>query len=1136
MAGENLTAQQKAFLKKHLKLKFYSGRHDKNVTEAYERYLLVEQGFKDRMMDLPSGDPRVQTLGGRAAPAMMLKNEGKFDEAAQALSLLIADARNLDGTLFEEHNLAVRRYQAAILPLPKDDPPTMVIINLATPSLNAPLARDVPPAVAALDLAATNASLRNQAIQRAFAAARQNYTLALSGLPLADPRVTGITGRASAPMAVTTSVAMPPAQLTLEGLKTECEQLKLTIGGEKTALVLDLGRLADPVGASDHEKAEMARHRDAATLAMTEACPAPDDFAAARKAMLALEKLIRASSQISLLPGGTATKAREAMEGFDAVLGDLEITPQVVADARTAREQAEQALYDASNDYSTAEEMPQDTEEEIRLRDAAMEQAGLAAGEAHARCGLVGERTRAILGKQMLGEALTVGALSPDTGRPLPDNAAQKIIDAFKTQPDIAKTALDLAQRSRDPDKLANALPMICDKVGDGFEHDGSAYSSASYARNYGNALLKQGDFLGGDYFVGLETYLDSGKQFDPSLIGDSNGKDEREITSTRSLVLAGAMLDSGGKLDLSGTKLRDAMQQMKYSPDATSNGTPVLTQHMLHTLDQLQQGNNGSQASTLIDGITAPTDKPSSDLVGVAVGKGKDATVTATETKQAVLKALMTPMDQGAVGSCFTTAPTRRFREEDPIGALTSLTEVATTGKFTSATGVRVPATANLPDGEDPILRSWEYSIASAAATEAGSRERLLMGGALVNNAAMNDIADLVGGTTPNRVRAAKNAIQTEMRAAFSFAYNPTKPVIDANDGSSSTGCYEIIEADEFGAPIGGPIETADQFIEVTTRRLLSKLNIVDTSDEGIRIAELIRDDMLQTVTPNPPQMPYQALSGDGYKPWDLQSGGLGLGPTRALYGNSVRSTETLPLPGNSPVPTEGERCKEVLLAILDQAQTDPTATYQTIDSRGCHEYNAVPSEGSLQALIGSTPTRTSENIDRLVEKGEEIAAKVLPVDRAQAIYSRPTQKWFDNESDPAAKQEIQTAMDLYRPDAPMNAAEVKRRIVECNKVAMEKIAIRRGGTATEIDDRKVAFFRQMDNEALDELAIDLAPPQVVYADTNWGDGKTHTYFVMMPDPTTGELRMWKRQDPPGKLTPMKREDWIDKNMHITK
>ena len=55
----------------------------------------------------------------------------------------------------------------------------------------------------------------------------------------------------------------------------------------------------------------------------------------------------------------------------------------------------------------------------------------------------------------------------------------------------------------------------------------------------------------------------------------------------------------------------------------------------------------------------------------------------------------------------------------------MTGFAEVAYKGVFTAASGLKVPATTKLPDGVDPVLRSWEYTIASAAATEAGSRER---------------------------------------------------------------------------------------------------------------------------------------------------------------------------------------------------------------------------------------------------------------------------------------------------------------------------------------------------------------------------------------------------------------------------
>ena len=73
-----------------------------------------------------------------------------------------------------------------------------------------------------------------------------------------------------------------------------------------------------------------------------------------------------------------------------------------------------------------------------------------------------------------------------------------------------------------------------------------------------------------------------------------------------------------------------------------------------------------------------------------------------------------------------------------------------------------------------------------------------------------------------------------------------------------------------------------------------------------------------------------------------------------------------------------------------------------------------------------------------------------------------------------------------------------------------------------------KEAFEKSTNDSMLSELANDLGSPQVMVADTNWGDELTHTFFVAMPDPTTGELRLWKKREPGGELTPEDRK-WVD-------
>lgn len=1133
MAGENLTVQQRTFLEKYLKGGIFNRGRDKKVTKSYEDYLPIEQTFKNLMLEMPGKDPRVQQLGGKAGPAMKLKTDGKFEEAGAALTPLIGEARNLRLTFERELAAAAQRFRDALGVLAPDDATAMQLTQQMQPHFTSQI-KDIPAAIVALDQAALAAGNRAEELRKAYPKAKTDYTDALKDLPTTDSRTGAITGRAG-PAMTAADPDIPKAVTLLGTLAAACVALKKTIKGEKDALLRDLAKLADPAGASKHEKAAMKTLRDAATNAVAAEYPDPAAFATARKAMAQLSKQIATAAQIGKLPKATAEKTRTAMEGFDKVLGDLEITPQVVADATQRRQQAETAFERATQDLLDAQAMPDDTPEAKKLRTAAEKRATAAYNQAQKKLDTETQRSKAVLGKKYLSDAVTFGALAPDAGRPLDPAIATKFIEAFEKQPDIAQSALQLAKRAKDPGKLADALPMVCDKVGSRFEHGGIGFSSASYARDYGASLLAQGDFLGGDYFDGLKAYLDTGAHFAPSVVGNGNGKSERQRTADRSGAMAGALLDKDGKLDFGNPGAKTALAQMKFSPDAVINPTPVLTQHMMRTFEQLSTGQNATDAANLINGIAAPTDKAGKNIVGKSLGKPANSPITDVETRTAVLKALMTPMDQGPVGSCFTTAPTRRFRDEKPVEALRGLTEVATKGKFTSATGVKVPAVTEVPDGEDPLLRGWEYSIASAAATETGSRERTILGNNIKNNPGVKKIVALMGGTNPVALLAAQNAIDSEMRDAFNFQYNPTKAVKDANDGSSSTGRYQIVETDEFGAPTGAPIETPDQFVEVMTRRILAKLKVAPTSVQGKKITEHLKNDMLVTITPAPPQVPYKALP-NGDMPWEMQSGGLGLGPTRALYGGGVATTETLGLPSTSPVPSEGERSKEVLLSVIAQAQANPGDDYLTIDSRGCHEYNALPKEPSLRALIGKTPQETKKNVEALEKRGQDIAAKALPLDRAQNLYERQTSLWIDRMSDPTKRQELIKAIEDNRPTAPVTPGELKTRITTANKVAMDAIAEQRGGTPQEIAERKVAFAEYSEGEALNELATDLAPPQVVYADTNWGDGGAHSYFVMMPDPTTGELRMWQRTDPPGDVKPMARKDWIDKRMHVTK
>ena len=55
--------------------------------------------------------------------------------------------------------------------------------------------------------------------------------------------------------------------------------------------------------------------------------------------------------------------------------------------------------------------------------------------------------------------------------------------------------------------------------------------------------------------------------------------------------------------------------------------------------------------------------------------------------------------------------------------------------------------------------------------------------------------------------------------------------------------------------------------------------------------------------------------------------------------------------------------------------------------------------------------------------------------------------------------------------------------------------------------------------NRMQEKLVEEMSEPQIVLADTNWGSAESHTFFVIAPDPVSGEPMMWQKTDPPGKM-----------------
>jgi hypothetical protein len=64
-----------------------------------------------------------------------------------------------------------------------------------------------------------------------------------------------------------------------------------------------------------------------------------------------------------------------------------------------------------------------------------------------------------------------------------------------------------------------------------------------------------------------------------------------------------------------------------------------------------------------------------------------------------------------------------------------------------------------------------------------------------------------------------------------------------------------------------------------------------------------------------------------------------------------------------------------------------------------------------------------------------------------------------------------------------------------------------------------KEALKHKWDSEVTDHLIDDLGLPEIVVADSNWGDPVEHVQFVIAPDPATGLPQFYTRKEPSGKL-----------------
>lgn len=885
------------------------------------------------------------------------------------------------------------------------------------------------------------------------------------------------------------------------------------------------------------------------------------DALAAKKA--AETKIATATVDIGLkgialgVQRGLAAAAAKAVADFQAGLSD----PATMSEADRAAAVAEStrlinANEEAKKALAAAEKAQADA---IAARDAGIAAKAKAEMDAAAAKGpmeAAEASNDALESKQAMLEAVTVGRLSPGAKPAFKDEDKAAFLAAFAKDGKLAGSAMDIAARSENPSAVAQNVGMVAGKLNDGFaDASGNKLDlPKEQLRAMSQNALQMGALQGEEYFKGFDAYLKTGAQLkpdpygglEPPIEGDPKAENQRQnkIALARSGAMGAAAVQPDGKVDFGSDAARAAMDHMMFHPGSLTNFTPQMTQKMAETKALFADGTKGPKAEAVIAGTKLPAPGAagalnSKKIIAGTMGK-KPAEVTDNDAKGAVLSAMMTPLSQGPVGSCFSTAPVRAIRETDPLRAMGEYSKIATTGMFKAKNGATYPANLTPPLGENPLMRSWEYSVATAAAEEQTSIERgkLRNGLTHASNKAFNlgAIEGIVGAgawantndpVTGDIIPGVQEKINTAIATQLKFEYNAGPgigaPTAGGGDGSSTDGGYKIL----YG---GKALESEAAFLAAVETIALGAAGVAAGSVQEGQIKTLIQGANFKAAV----LAAYTAPT----SPWALPTGGFEMQTAKVLDGgNPARS----PLIGKKPPPappapaqTDTQRNVDVLGAILTshKTMTGDMGPMGTSGANAAHAFNTLPNHPSLDKI--KDPNSAAKIQTELVAPAQAMAAKVMSVEETQMLYDKQLNAIL-------AKAPNSDRAGLVKALANKPTTAMKPAALAA-KVQSEVTAYLAADAQRRADDyvkereptadapRKAVILAYFQNAVKDELKGDVAAtvasafamPEVVVADTNWGTSQDQTYFVVAGDPITGELIFWKKEVISGKMTPL--------------
>lgn len=753
--------------------------------------------------------------------------------------------------------------------------------------------------------------------------------------------------------------------------------------------------------------------------------------------------------------------------------------------------------------------------------------------------------------QRTLLDALTFGPLSPNARNPLPADEVETIIDIFGQSPALAMTTCKALQSAKDRSSLIELAGYLGDQVTNGFEWtDPLAHNappeqlSDERAEKYAKDLVQRAAFFGQDYATEAQVAITAGTAYhdNPDIRNRADGKtrfSEKEMAAIRSQQAASSMMQTDPvtgnvTLDLDSGVFNEVLARQKFSEDGFYQSGPMMTAEMDKLKAFFHDPTDGAarrqEAEQVLNAITTPpTSATATDFLKQSMGLS-DAEYNAKSdedkialTRQAIMKSMCTPLTQGDVGSCFATGPLRRLRDERPLDVMKMYAEIIETGTLTGKnTGAAVPAVRNVQPEDDPLVRSLEYTVASAA-----GRDAQMQLTRVVNEASIGTVTKGPFDALKTTLRADYTAFHHELKALveakYTVSYDPLAATALGADGSSDQGIWRIVDTSGGGE---NPIKTKDEFRAFMKARASEALTDagLDPAHEA-NIHAYIDSPAFTTEVEN--------LAYEDYLPWNMPGGGGALPVLDVIVGTTPAHAETEVMAAGAAGAKRGDRA----VALLKEVVALPNDKMTGMQTPG-HVFNALPAEGRVNDLHPATLDQDIKT--HLLDPAKELHDNPMPSAQAARMYDRMVDEYaakFPEGSNPRAEVE---KVFGDRPTGDMTPEQLMDHLSD----KLEDIWELRAQTDANLwataqttpvsaaekqqrhDETKAKLKAEVEKGLAAKLVFELDAPEFPIADTNWGSEADSVYYVVAPNPLTGEPDLWQKHIISGKLVLMRDTD----------